>query len=256
MKKAVILAAGIGSRLEEYVSNIPKSLIDLDGTCSLKHILICLNECGVNEVVIVVGYEFQQIIDTIGYKYCNMKILYSYNKYYNYHGCGYSLATAHKYLEDVDEVLIVEADLLMPLEYFKEVIENVNDNVVLLRDSEMINTLKSVVAVGKDNLVNRFVYDREHRDVYKLIKSNENIIGESMQLWKFCGEGCKELVKCLIKYKENITQQSDLSNGLISINLVIKKYSMSPVFVKGNKWININTIEDVEKGRDAEWVRK
>lgn len=254
-KKAVILAAGVGSRLEPYSKNTPKCLIDLHGTNALKHILYCLSECDIEETVIVVGYKAEQIQEAMGNSMFGMKLTYVYNKHYSYHGCEYSLALSGQELDDADSIVVTEGDLLMPLEYYKAITSNPAENAVAVRAVE-INPQRSVVAVGRNNKVEEFVYDREHIDVFRFIKDKNLVIGESMQLWKFGGKGAKKFVELLDQFSSNISEEPDLRNGLISINLAIKDYPMEPVIIDGDSWINLNTAEDVEKGRSEKWLKR
>jgi choline kinase len=60
--KAVILAAGKGTRIRSVHGEHPKCLIEVDHTTILDHQLDALSMVGINDVVIVVGYEKEQII--------------------------------------------------------------------------------------------------------------------------------------------------------------------------------------------------
>jgi choline kinase len=60
--KAVILAAGQGTRIRSVHGEHPKCLIEVDETTILDHQLEALSMAGINEVAIVVGYEKEQII--------------------------------------------------------------------------------------------------------------------------------------------------------------------------------------------------
>ncbi len=60
--KAVILAAGQGTRIRSVHGEHPKCLIEVDDTTILDHQLEALSMAGINEVAIVVGYEKEQII--------------------------------------------------------------------------------------------------------------------------------------------------------------------------------------------------
>lgn len=55
--KAVILAAGNGSRLASVSGNLPKPLVDLDDKPILEHVLQGAQEAGVQEFFIVLGYR-------------------------------------------------------------------------------------------------------------------------------------------------------------------------------------------------------
>ena len=60
--KAVILAAGQGTRIRSVHGERPKCLIEVDESTILDHQLEALSMAGINEVAIVVGYEKEQII--------------------------------------------------------------------------------------------------------------------------------------------------------------------------------------------------
>ena len=63
--KAVILAAGQGTRIRSVHGEHPKCLIEVDGSTILDHQLDALSMAGVNDVAIVVGYEKEQIISHV-----------------------------------------------------------------------------------------------------------------------------------------------------------------------------------------------
>lgn len=55
--KAVLLAAGRGTRMRELTAEIPKPMIDVRGEPVLQHIVQGLREAGIRECLIVVGYR-------------------------------------------------------------------------------------------------------------------------------------------------------------------------------------------------------
>ncbi|MBV9009206.1 MAG: nucleotidyltransferase family protein [Verrucomicrobia bacterium] len=66
IKKAVILAAGRGTRMRELTSSIPKPMIEVRGEPILRHIVDGLSAAGVREVLIVVGYRADVVKDYFG----------------------------------------------------------------------------------------------------------------------------------------------------------------------------------------------
>jgi len=63
--KAVILAAGQGTRIRSVHGEHPKGLIAVDNATILDHQLEALAMAGINDVAIVVGYEKEQIINHV-----------------------------------------------------------------------------------------------------------------------------------------------------------------------------------------------
>lgn len=62
----ILLAAGKGSRLEDFYQEIPnKGLLPLHGVCLMDYNLRLMIAAGANRVVVVVGYQYQNIVDHI-----------------------------------------------------------------------------------------------------------------------------------------------------------------------------------------------
>ncbi len=64
--KAVILAAGEGTRLRPFTSSEPKVMIPVANKPILRHVVEALVECNVTDIIIVVGYHRQRIMSYFG----------------------------------------------------------------------------------------------------------------------------------------------------------------------------------------------
>jgi bifunctional UDP-N-acetylglucosamine pyrophosphorylase/glucosamine-1-phosphate N-acetyltransferase len=64
--KAVVLAAGEGSRLRPFTLTRPKHLISVGGKTVIEHVLDSVRDAGVSEVVIVVHYKAEQLKEFLG----------------------------------------------------------------------------------------------------------------------------------------------------------------------------------------------
>jgi len=65
MMKAMILAAGMGTRLGNIGMDTPKVLLDINGITVLERILMKLSEHGFNDIIINVHYLAERIIDAV-----------------------------------------------------------------------------------------------------------------------------------------------------------------------------------------------
>lgn len=63
--KAILPVAGVGSRLRPQTHTVPKALVHVAGKPILGHILDSLQPAGVDEVVLVVGYLGEKIVDYV-----------------------------------------------------------------------------------------------------------------------------------------------------------------------------------------------
>lgn len=61
--KAMIFAAGLGTRLKPLTDDVPKALLPIDGKPMLEHIILKLKAAGFDQIVINIHHFGQQIID-------------------------------------------------------------------------------------------------------------------------------------------------------------------------------------------------
>lgn len=77
IKEAVILAGGLGTRLREVVSDIPKSMAPVNGKPFLEYQLAYLQSWGVDHVVLSVGYKHEVIMEHFGEQFQDIRIDYA-----------------------------------------------------------------------------------------------------------------------------------------------------------------------------------
>jgi len=66
IEKAVILAAGRGTRMRELTAEVPKPMIKVRGKPVLQHIIEGLRDAGIRKSLIVVGYRADAVRDFFG----------------------------------------------------------------------------------------------------------------------------------------------------------------------------------------------
>ncbi|HZJ80635.1 MAG TPA: nucleotidyltransferase family protein [Dysgonamonadaceae bacterium] len=76
--KAMILAAGLGTRLKPFTNNTPKALVPILDTPVIEHVILKLKDQGFNEIIINVHHFADQIIEFIKSKnYFDIRIEFS-----------------------------------------------------------------------------------------------------------------------------------------------------------------------------------
>jgi glucose-1-phosphate thymidylyltransferase len=78
--KAVVLAAGEGTRLRPLTEDRPKGMVEVDGKPILTHCFEQLAELGAEEFVVVVGYLKEEIIDHYGDDFDGIPITYTHQR--------------------------------------------------------------------------------------------------------------------------------------------------------------------------------
>ena len=63
--KAMIFAAGLGTRLRPLTDNMPKALVPVAGKPMLQHVIERMKAAGFNEITINIHHFGEQIIDFV-----------------------------------------------------------------------------------------------------------------------------------------------------------------------------------------------
>ena len=107
VRRAVFLAAGIGSRMVPITINTPKPLIRVNGVRIIDTLLDAVRAAGIEEIFIVRGYLGEQF-DQLKYKYPNVKFVE--NPLYNEANNISSVLCASDMLQNA---YVIESDLLL-----------------------------------------------------------------------------------------------------------------------------------------------
>ena len=129
--KAVILAAGMASRLRPLTNNTPKCLLKVGERSLLQRSIDALVENGVREFVFVTGYLHEMIEEFVGKQYPDLKCTYIYNNVYESTNNIYSLWLARPEAEN-EEILLLDSDLLYDPLIVGRVLTSPADNVLTL----------------------------------------------------------------------------------------------------------------------------
>lgn len=76
IKEAIILAGGLGTRMKNYLPDIPKPMADINGTPFLELVLRYLERQKINRIILSIGYKHEIIQEHFKNQYRSMKIDY------------------------------------------------------------------------------------------------------------------------------------------------------------------------------------
>jgi NDP-sugar pyrophosphorylase family protein len=123
---AVILAAGLGSRLRPLTDDRPKPLVEVGGVPMLHNALRNLAAVGVKEVTIVVGYRSEVIVGQYGKIFSGVRLRYVVSNVFERTGSAYSLWLARGALLKGDTWLL-EGDVFFEPELLQRVLDREGD---------------------------------------------------------------------------------------------------------------------------------
>jgi dTDP-glucose pyrophosphorylase len=128
--KAVILAAGRGTRMRELTADLPKPLIAVRGKPVLQHIVEGLRDAGIREFLIVVGYRGDTVRNFLGdgLRY-NITIQYTIQTVQD--GTGRVVDLARDFV-GASPFLVSYGDILVDPTNYKHVVDLSNDVEALI----------------------------------------------------------------------------------------------------------------------------
>ncbi|MCH5169613.1 MAG: phosphocholine cytidylyltransferase family protein [Prevotellaceae bacterium] len=135
--KAVILAAGMASRLRPLTSSTPKCLLKVGERTLLQRSMDALVREGIREFVIVTGYLHEQVEAFVSRTYGeDISVRFIHNKDYETTNNIYSLWLARPEAEGED-ILLLDSDLLYDGDIVKRVLADRHENVLTLIRHEL-----------------------------------------------------------------------------------------------------------------------
>jgi glucose-1-phosphate thymidylyltransferase len=109
--KAVILAAGNGTRLYPLTKDTPKPLIEVNGKSVMQYNIERLIEYGIKDVVIVIQKKYHEMFEEALYGYSNINIEYTYQ--HNQLGISHAIWTTYDHVKNEDKFIVLLGDNLI-----------------------------------------------------------------------------------------------------------------------------------------------
>jgi NDP-sugar pyrophosphorylase family protein len=126
--KAVVLAGGIGKRLRPLTLSRPKVMVEVRGEPLLAYILKGLKKF-VSEVIVVVGYMKEKVIEYFGNEYEGLKIKYVVQQ--EFKGTAHALLCAENEINE--RFLLVYGDTYFNPKIIEEMLKQDSDGVIVAK---------------------------------------------------------------------------------------------------------------------------
>ena len=230
--KAVILAAGVGSRIRPLTDNCPKSLLMINGKTILEMMISHIQKCGISEVVFVLGYLQDQIKDYVKTQFPDLVAHYITNKKYKETNTGYSLLLTKDLVQN-STFIKFDADVVFDISILKNLIDSEHDNCLCIDKNIHLDAEEIKVIIREENRV-----VKASRTV-----NPEDAIGESIGIEKISPEAAHALFSELeIMMKDEQHHQEYYEAAYERI--IEKDVPFHALDISGLKWTEIDTKED------------
>ena len=179
--KAIIIAAGLGSRLKGYTEKLPKCMLNFGDKTLLERQLEAYRDCGINDISVVRGYKKEKI----NYK----DLTYYQNDDYENNNILNSLFYAEEAL--VGNVVVAYSDILFETEVVKKLLESSADISIVVDidwQAYYIDRKDHPVTEAEKVIFNT---NKEVLKIGKVIIDKNDVYGEFIGMLKFSPQGAE-----------------------------------------------------------------
>jgi len=230
--KAVILAAGVGSRIKPLTDNCPKSLLKINGKTILEMMISHIQRCGISEVVFVLGYLQDQIKNYVKTQFPDLVVHFITNEKYEVTNTGYSLMLTKNFVLG-STFIKFDADVVFDINILKSLIASEYDNCLCIDKNINLDAEEIKVII---------------RDKNRVVKASKTVkpldaIGESIGIEKISSEAAQALFSELELMMKDEQYYQEYYEAVYE-RLIEKDVPFHALDISGLKWTEIDTQED------------
>lgn len=226
--KAVILAAGRGSRLGVLGEIYPKCMLPLGKGLIIDNQCDALRRAGVHDITVVAGYKADELK-----AYLDGDVRVLVNENYLTTNSMYSLLLAEPYVKD-DDFIVLNGDVLYSEVLIARLVQHPAPTACLVDETRPHDPCEYNV-VEKDGRVCEYS---------KSVKQ-EDACGQCGQLYKI-GEEHSQLYWDRMRVLEEEGKTNTFPSA--AFDVLMSNRLLTPVFTNGGLWIEVDTIDDYMAG--------
>ena len=239
MKKALILAAGVGKRLGTLTKDIPKCLLPIGNCMLIDFSLDALRDNNVKEIVFVTGYAFEKLEKHISEKWADkFSINFIFNEQYSEYNNIYSAYLA-KDLWD-DETVLLNSDII----YHPSILKNLKSKIEDCKSYLVIDDKKQLT---KESMKVKADQKGEIKEINKNLDI-KNSLGEYIGITYLRGFERVKFIESLEKNVVGAYGRKPLLDLCYedALGCILNEVSVFPCSTEGKPWTEIDTKEDYE----------
>ena len=238
VRRALILAAGLGQRMRPLTTNVPKCLVEVNGDPILFSSLRVLASAGVTEAVIVVGYEADQVRRRVGDNFAGIDIVYVDAPLFDQTNNIRSLWDARQYCDE--DILLIEGDVVFDRDVVMRLRQQNGNSMAVAPNNP--NFSGTVVSRDDSGIVTAFILGAEldgHGDADDAQKTvNIYLLRAEALRTKILPELCRQVDGGNVHAYYETVFRDLVANGSLS--------DLVAVDVSASRWYELDDYRDLE----------
>lgn len=229
--KAIILAAGLGSRLRPLTNEIPKCMVPVNGQPIINKQISNLLENGFNEsdIIVIAGYKAEVLDKYINDKFPNVNVLN--NVRYSETNNMYSLYLAMKDI-GISSFLLMNADVFYDGNVISGLLNCPSDNAIAVDNTQYLEESMKVCVTANNKISH----------ISKAI-SEEDHFAVSIDVYKISDDAAKVLLDVVKDFIEVRNDENSWTE--VALDKIFDSVEFYPYIIKG-KWVEIDNHGDLK----------
>lgn len=236
--QAIILAAGMGKRLKELTQNNTKCMVKVNGVTLIDRMLHQIEAHRLKQIVIVVGYEGQKLIDYISTLDIKTPVIFINNPIYDKTNNIYSLALAKEWLCK-DDTLLFESDLIFDDSVLDALVSDPRETLALVDkyESWMDGTC---VKLNENDDIEAFVPGKK-------FKFNEiNCYYKTVNMYKFSKHFSQTHYVPFLDAYQTALGENEYYEQVLRVITMLDTPEIKAKRLNGQHWYEIDDIQDLD----------
>lgn len=226
--KALILAAGRGTRISRYLSGMPKCTVDIGGERLIQYTVRLLKAYGIDRIGIVLGYRQEVIREVLK----DQQVEFYYNPFFDVTNSIASAWFARPFFDGDDDMMIMNGDVFIDGALLELILREKRSPVMFADESR------------KETADYKFYYENQILLKYGKDLEGSDITGEYIGIGTFG----RDFVPVFVKQMETMIEHQ--VHSVWWENVLYEMCSGRKIYVKdvqGLFWAEVDYIEDYER---------
>lgn len=228
----------MGKRLGELTKENTKCMVEVNGIRLIDRLMGQLERLHLNRIVVVIGYQGEQLREHICAGFAHLPIEFVENKVYDRTNNIYSLALAKEYLV-ADDTLLIESDLIVEESLFTLITESRQPNIALVSKYKSWMDGTMIQMDDENNIVNfisKKAFDFAFIDSYY----------KTINIYKFSKSFS---ATCYVPFLEAYLKaigNHEYYEQVLRVITLIDSVDLKALPVEDKKWYEIDDIQDLD----------
>jgi choline kinase len=237
--RAIILAAGMGRRLQAVCGHRPKCLLEFGGKTLLRRHIDVLQQHPIEELVIATGYRADLIEEEIAAAGAKLRVAMQFNPDYE-QGSVVTLWALREHLHQPGDLLLMDADMLYDCRLLERLLASRHQNCLVL-DRNIGVDEEPVKLCVRDGVPVELGKQINERSAY-------DFCGELVGMVRLSESVAQQLLSIVERYIDTGRRQEDYEEALRELVRLGSSFGYEDC--TGLPWIEIDFPEDVDRARN------